>query len=136
MNCVNTPITDIVCAAKEDLMGIFPGLAILVGFIAVIAKFRSKKKPHTNYIRNFEEEPTFEKFVSGLKNGLEYFFTYKDHTIDVAFHLEGSKVVYEVNIDGYGNEDQHYEFFSIEDLVDCIILEGKSLRELWLDLET
>jgi len=91
---------------------------------------------YTQFGRTFEEELTFERFISGLKNGMEYFFTYNDHTIDVAFHLERSKVVYEVNVDGYGSEDQHYEFFSVEKLVDCTILEGKSLRELWLDLET
>lgn len=83
-----------------------------------------------------EEELTFDKFIVGLSNGMEYFFTYKEHTIDVAFHFDKSQKIYEVNIDGYTNSPRYCYFHSIEELISCVILENKSLRELWPDLET
>ena len=81
-------------------------------------------------------ELTVDKFLSGLKNGEEYFFTYEDHTIDVAFHFEGQEKIYEVNIDGYNGNPQSYQFTTVDELVAYEILEGKSLQDLWDNLET
>lgn len=86
--------------------------------------------------QTIKEELTFDKFIAGLSNGMEYFFTYKEHTIDVAFHFEDSQKIYEINVDGYSNSPMYYYFHSIEELISCDILENKNLHELWFDLET
>lgn len=91
---------------------------------------------YTKCGKNYIDELTFDKFLSGLKNGEEYFFTYEDHTIDVAFHFEGQEKIYEVNIDGYNGNTQYYQFTTVNELVAYEILEGKSLQDLWDNLET
>ena len=83
-----------------------------------------------------EEELTFDKFINGLENGLEYYFTYRDHCIDVAYHFDGSDKIYEVNLDGYGDHPRYYSFKSVNDLITFAILEEKTIQELWDDLET
>ena len=78
---------------------------------------------------------TFDRFAEGLYGNSEYFFTYKGHTIDIAFHLENTAKVYEVNIDGYGPDARHLYFSSVPALLGAKILDGKTIQELWEDLE-
>lgn len=82
------------------------------------------------------EELTFEKFITGLQSGIEFFFTYNHHTIDLAFHFDNSKLFYEVNIDGYSDSAYHYTFDSIDELLRSAILASKTIVELWDDLKT
>ena len=82
------------------------------------------------------EELTFEKFIMGLQNGMEFFFTYNHHTIDFAFHFDNSKLFYEVNIDGYSDSANHYTFGAIDELLRSPILASKTIVELWEELKT
>lgn len=78
---------------------------------------------------------TFDRFVEGLCGNSEYFFTYKGHTIDIAFHFENTAKVYAVNIDGYGPDARHLYFSSVPALLEAGILDGKTIQELWENLE-
>lgn len=80
-------------------------------------------------------KPTFDRFVEGLYGNSEYFFTYGGHTIDIAFHFENTAKVYEVNIDGYDSDARHLRFSSVPALLEAKILDGKTIQELWADLE-
>lgn len=80
-------------------------------------------------------KPTFDRFVEGLNGNSEYFFTCKGLTIDIAFHFEDTAKVYEVNIDGYDSDARHLRFSSIHALLEAKILDGKTIQELWEDLE-
>ena len=91
---------------------------------------------YSNKGQSFEEELTFDKFLSGIQNGLEYFFTYFDHSIDIAYHFNGLERVYEVNLDGYTDNPVYFTFHSADELVHHAILEGKTIQELWDELET
>lgn len=78
---------------------------------------------------------TFDRFSEGLYGNSEYFFTYKGHTIDIAFHFENTAKVYEVNIDGCGPDARHLYFSSVPALLGAKILDGKTIQELWQNLE-
>lgn len=80
-------------------------------------------------------KPTFDRFVEGLYGNSEYFFTYGGHTIDIAFHFENTAKVYEVNIDGYGSDARHLCFSSVPALLEARVMDGKTIQELWADLE-
>lgn len=77
----------------------------------------------------------FDRFVEGLCGNSEYFFTYGGHTIDIAFHFENTAKLYEVNIDGYDSDARHLRFSSVPALLEAKILDGKTIQELWADLE-
>lgn len=83
-----------------------------------------------------EEELTFERFIYELQCGMEFFFTYRTHTIDIAFHYEDSKIIYEININGYANNACYHSFTSVDELVSYPIIDNKNIQELWNDLET
>ena len=82
-----------------------------------------------------EEELTYDKFVSGLKQNWEYYFNYNNATIDIAFHYEDGKKIYELNINGYWDNAERYYFSSVDKLVDSKVIDGKSLSEIWEELE-
>lgn len=78
-------------------------------------------------------ELTYDYFVSHL--GDEWHFTYNNIPIDIACHGQGDSIIYELNINGYNEEKAiRYEFNSSTDLLSAKI-EGKTLKELWDNLE-
>lgn len=83
--------------------------------------------------KKIEEELTYEKFVKTIDN--EYWFKYKDKTIDIAFHHEQDKKIYELNINGYEKDAMRYEFNSPEELLENGRVDGKTLKDIWEDLE-
>lgn len=82
-----------------------------------------------------EKELTYERFLEGINGIMEYFFNYKDMTIDIAFHYEQNRKIYELNINGYTDNAERYQFNSCEELLECRVIEGKTLSEIWPDLE-
>lgn len=82
--------------------------------------------------KTIEEELTYEKFLSTIS--YEYCFTYKNKTIDIAFHYEYSKQVWELNINCDGKTES-YLFYSSEELINKAKIDGKSIREIWDELE-
>lgn len=79
-----------------------------------------------------EEELTYEKFLSTID--YEHCFVYKDKTIDIAFHYEGSKQIWELNI----NSDTYKEYLTFnspQELIENARIDGKSIREIWDELE-
>ena len=90
---------------------------------------------YTMKFQRVEEELTFEKFVDGLYNAQEYFFRYGDMSIDVAFHFSKGNKIYELNINGYQDDAKRYEFSSVEELLSAKVVDGKSIKDIWDELE-
>ncbi len=66
-------------------------------------EMNDKKKKVLRYTRCFkkyEKELTWDLFTQCLKEHMEFCFFYDNLTIDVAFHYEGSKKKYELNVNG------------------------------------
>lgn len=82
-----------------------------------------------------DTKTAFNRFLDGVNGNSEYFFAYNGHTIDIAFHFENTAKVYEVNIDGYGSDARHLCFSSVHALLEARVLDGKTIQELWDDLE-
>ena len=85
--------------------------------------------------KTIEEQLTYEKFVDCLKRNFEFFFTYNNKTIDVAYHFINDEKIYELNINGYESEALYFEFKSAEELLTNAKIEGKTLFEIWDELE-
>lgn len=85
--------------------------------------------------KTVEEELTYDKFVECLKSNFEFFLTYKNYTIDIAYHFENDVKIYECSVNGYGINAQYAEFESIDELLENFKLEEKLLFEIWDDLE-
>lgn len=79
------------------------------------------------------EELTYEYFSNHLDD--EYYFRYKELTIDIAFHYKNSKKIYELNINGYDEDATHYSFDSAHELLLNGKVEGKTIIEIWEELE-
>lgn len=79
------------------------------------------------------QELTYDFFADNL--GWEWFFKFKDKTIDIAWHEENGKVVYELNINGYDEDARRYEFNSAEKLLEKGQIDGKTIKEIWNELE-
>lgn len=78
-------------------------------------------------------ELTYDYFVSHLAD--EWHFTYNKIPIDIACHGQGDSIIYELNINGYNEEKAiRCEFNSSTALLSAKI-EGKTLKELWNNLE-
>lgn len=82
-----------------------------------------------------EEELTFERFIEGLYGCGEYFFYYRDKVIDIAFHFEAGKKIYELNINGYTDDAERYEFDTVDELINFKAFDNKSLTDIWEELE-
>lgn len=78
-----------------------------------------------------EAELTFDKFIKGLQSESEYFFVYDGTTIDIAFHYEQHKKIFELNINGYCDNAERYCFATIDELIHSKLIDGKSLIEIW-----
>lgn len=96
----------------------------------------NKRKIQTGYDRKLKkpifEELTYEKFVENIDNELS--FIYKNINIDIAFHYEGKKKVYELNLNDY-EKTTHQYFNSADELLMNARIEGKSIKEIWNELE-
>ena len=86
--------------------------------------------------KTIEEELTYDKFVECLKSNFEFFFIYKDKTIDIAYHIENDVKIYEFNINGNESDAQNFEFQSVEELLKNAKIEKKTLFEIWDELKT
>lgn len=83
--------------------------------------------------KKVETELTYDYFSLHLDH--EWWFRFRDHTIDIATHYDGKKV-YELNIDGYDEDCAvRFEFDSPQELLACAKIDGKTLKEIWEDLE-
>lgn len=78
-----------------------------------------------------EEELTFDKFINGLQSESEYFFVYDGTSIDIAFHYEKHKKIFELNINGYCDNAERYSFATIDELIHSKLIDGKSIIEVW-----
>ncbi len=90
---------------------------------------------YTQCFKQHEIELTWDFFINGVEGSLEFFFNYNDLSIDVAFHFEGEKKIYELNING-GSTPQYLLFDSVDELINHKAFDGKSLYEIWDELET
>lgn len=78
-------------------------------------------------------ELTYDFFVENL--GWEWDFIYGDTTIDIACHKDGDKTVYELTINAYSEDYIYQEFDTPEELLEKGLIYGKTLKEIWEDLE-
>ena len=97
-----------------------------------------KRKFQVGYDRKLKkpifEELTYEFFAQHID--YEWFFYYGKQTIDIACHGSFKNVVYELNINGYDEDIAiRYEFNSPEELLENGKIDGKTLKEIWEDLE-
>ena len=84
-------------------------------------------------LKKVSQDMTYEYFSKHLD--YEWHFRYKNHTIDIAIHIDGKKI-YELNIDGYDEEFAiRLEFDSPQALLKCNQIDGKALKDIWEDLE-
>ena len=65
---------------------------------------------------------------------MEFWFYYGEALIDIAFHYESQKKIYELNISN-GEKAKCYTFDTIEELVYSKVFDDKSLYDIWDDLE-
>lgn len=79
------------------------------------------------------EELTYEFFAEHLD--WEWFFTYKDKSINIAWHKDGDKVIYELNIKNYDKNVMCYEFDTPKDLLENGKIDDKTIKEIWIDLK-
>lgn len=86
--------------------------------------------------KTIEEELTYDKFSDCLKKNFEFFFIYKNNTIDISYHFESGIKIYEFNVNGNEKFPQYSEFKSVEDLLKNAKIEEKTLSEIWEELET
>ena len=86
--------------------------------------------------KTIEEELTYKKFADCLKKDFEFFFSYRNKTIDIAYHFESGEKIYEFNINGYEGDAHYAQFKSVEELLSNAKIEGKTLLEIWEELET
>lgn len=100
-------------------------------------KLDRKWKKSLIYTQNFkviEEELTWELFIKSLNEYGEFCFYYQDITIDIAFHYEHQKKIFELNISKGENHNCLY-FDNVDDLVSYKAFDNKSLSEIWEELE-
>lgn len=89
---------------------------------------------YTQQFKTYEKELTWDLFIKTLNEAMEYQFLYKDLSIDIAFHFEGPKKVYELNING-DNKSQFLYFDTVDELVNYKAFEEKSLFDIWDELK-
>lgn len=74
------------------------------------------------------EQLTYQFFSEHVDH--EYWFKYKNQTIDIANFEKDGKIIYHISIDG-----QHQEFNSPEELLVNGRIDGKTIKDIWEDLE-
>ena len=88
---------------------------------------------YTQCFKVIEEELTWDKFIKLLNEHMEFWFYYEKETIDIAFHFENEKKIYELNING--ENPRYYTFDTVNELVYFKAFDNKSLYEIWDELE-
>lgn len=96
-----------------------------------------KRKYQVGYDKTLKQpiykELTYDFFAENLD--WEWNFNYNGYTIDIAWHKEKEKAVYELNINGYKENALRYSFDTPEELLEKGCVDGKTLKEIWNDLE-
>lgn len=85
-------------------------------------------------LKNYEIELTWDLFIKGLNENLEYCFYYENLVIDIAFHYEDERKIYEINISN-GDLHTHFSFNTVDELVYCKLINNKSIYDIWDELE-
>ena len=93
-----------------------------------------KTLKYTKCFKVHEEELTWELFIKYLNENMEFCFNFNNMTIDIAFHYECKKKVYELNI---SSEDKtnNLVFDSVDELIYFKAFNNKTLHEIWDELE-
>lgn len=89
---------------------------------------------YTQCFKVIEKELTWDLFIKGLNEHMEYFFYYNDLVIDIAFHFEDGRKKYELNIQN-GEDHTHFVFDTVDELIHYQVFNNKSIFEIWDDLE-
>lgn len=99
----------------------------------MINKHRKWKKSfiYTKCFEEIEKELTWDLFIKYLNEYFEFCFYYQNLTIDIAFHYENKRKIYELNI----SDGRYLCFNSVEELISYKAFDNKSLSEIWTDLE-
>ena len=90
---------------------------------------------YTQQFKSYEKELTWDLFIKSLNEAMEYQFLYRDLSIDIAFHFEGAKKVYELNINGSDDYSCYLYFDTVDELVNCKAFDDKSLFDIWEEIE-
>lgn len=91
-----------------------------------------KTLKYTKCFKVHEEELTcitWELFIKYLNKNMEFCFNFNNMAIDIAFHYEGKKKVYELNI---SSEDKttNLVFDSVDELIYFKAFNSKTLHEI------
>lgn len=90
----------------------------------------------TQYRKVIEEELTYERFVKELELGLlEFSFLYNDIYIDIAYHYNGTKKVYELNLNYKDGRAIYQEYDSPQSLLTQGFVNGYLLKDIWSQLQ-
>lgn len=95
---------------------------------------KQKTLKYTKYFKVHEEELTWELFIKYLNENMEFCFYFNNITIDIAFHYEGKKKVYELNISS-GEKITNLVFNSVDELTSFKAFNNKTLYDIWDELE-
>ncbi len=89
---------------------------------------------YTQCFKVIEKELTWDLFIKGLNENMEYFFYYNNLIIDIAFHYEEGKKIFELNIQD-GENHTYFVFDTVDDLLHYQAFNNKSIFDIWDDLE-
>ena len=90
---------------------------------------------YTQCFKTIEKELTWDLFIKSLNENMEFCFYYQTKTIDIAFHYENGKKVYELNVSD-GDNHNYLCFNSVEALISYKAFDNnKSLFDIWEELE-
>ncbi len=95
---------------------------------------KKKTLKYTKCFKVYEKELTWDLFIKCLNDNMEFCFYLNNITIDIAFHYEGKKKVYELNI---SSEDKttNLVFDSVDELTSFKAFNNKTLYDIWDELE-
>lgn len=92
--------------------------------------------------KNIEYELSYDIFVKELLNGDEFWFKYQDNSIDIAHYPKENKandMVYHISINYVNDlkcENGEHQFFDTpEELLEKGRIDGKTIKEIWDELE-
>ena len=99
---------------------------------AFFEKFSSRNK--------FEErapgrEMSWDQFLYYYSNYDEFMFVYEGIEYHLAFHDEGEKVIAEFNVGTKETGYENFEYSSQQELLENAKIAGKSIQEIWEELE-
>ena len=89
---------------------------------------------YTQCFKVIEKELTWDLFINGLNEHMEYFFYYNNLVIDISFHYEDERKIHELNIQD-GENHKHFVFDTVDELIHYQAFNNKSIFEIWDDLE-